>query len=218
MITAVHDERVQQVFKWCVDAFGSSGVILRLPPNTDPKKTYQWRYVASFARRLDEYGFDEQTSRYLLETIADYAKTNRLLQKGLAVLFQANTIKVCLEKLERQQQHQTGVLDDLNLVVEWLAQQSNNKRVQWLLWRNNPDAKPNIVAWHKVGKLSTLFLASSKSCAVAMQQLDQKDRQFLPNDRTLYLIRLRTYKDKRTITTAKQILGPDWRNDVCNDD
>lgn len=209
------EDRIEQVWSMCRDVYAMHGRILSFPAQTDPRKTYQWRYVKSLASKLDEWGFDDQTSSVLLDIAVRHITAQGLLHKGLAALLQNNILQICYDTLQHQQTSGNQSINSLELINNWFTQQVNSKDTQkTLLHRANIYSLRNITMWYQSSKLSALFLSLSKSCCkalVRLSKIDPHERSQLPKSIELYNIRSRFINNKQNQTAARKILKDDWR-------
>jgi len=209
------DETVWKVWNWCVEAYREYGQTLKFPEATDPTKTYQWRYAARLARKLEEWEFDDQASIIFIHYAAQYAKEKRLLRKGLAVFFQSNTLDICYDRIDGKCEEVDRHLALLRQNRGFLLARANGKSLTGiLLSRPAPDSYYNIVEWFERHCLSTLYMAVSKSCTVALSRLSRispEQHSLLPGKAELFCL-LGSSTDNITFKKqAAQILGNDWR-------
>lgn len=218
MQVAIDTSRVHQVWEWCCSSYAKVGYILRFPKNTDPQKTYQWRYAARLAKQLDEWDFDDKTCQVFIDHVAAYSKEKRLLRKGLAAFSQTNILQICYDRLEKFHQRSESVITTLARTNHFLSQQSKSCSFeQCLLHRDSPDAFFNVVDWYDIGKLPTVYIALSKSCMSALSKIariDPDQRKMLPTRSKLFIARQNFVENSMEIGPAKAALGNDWR-ELC---
>jgi len=208
----------KKVWLWCQDAYAKHGCRLRFPKDTNPQKTYQWRYAARLAEKLEEWDFDEQTSKAFIELAVGYVKEHKLLRKGLSVFFQTNILQVCYDRIDdycRGSVDKITVLERSRDFVD--AKLHNRSRCNLLLDRSRLDEYANIVEWFESHKIGTLYLALSKSCASALAKLAEsapEQRGLLPSSADLFCLRSEIVNDDVERQKAEEILGSDWR-ELC---
>lgn len=208
-----NEDQVQVVWDWCSDAYLRYGQRLTFPSATDKRKTYQWRYAKALARKFDQWGFDDSTSRKFIDIAVGHAKHIGVLRKGLAVLHQSNMLDICYKKLQEQSDRNMQEVDSITSMKKWFDNMVGNDRAI-LLYRSNPRAYCNITTWYKANKISALFLALSRSCTYALSQLSPEERQVLPSVERLFLLRSRVVDDLSTFKKLRRIFETDWR-EVC---
>jgi hypothetical protein len=212
--------RITTLWRWVCEAYGAYGVHLRFPKNTDPRKTYQWRYLVGLAKDLDGWEFDEPLSKRFIQVAAKYAHEHRLLTKGLAIFRQANLMEILCKQLERDTAKQETVMEGLARSRRWFDAKlaaSRESPTNLLLTRPSPGAFCNLVTWYRAGEVTDLFLALSQECGRALARMTANspdDRSLLPTSATLYLLRSRILKDVFQRTSARDIMKADWCRSV----
>jgi hypothetical protein len=214
----VNDDRIWAIWNWCSDAYLRNGQRLKLPANTDPTRTYQWRYVKSIAERFVEWEFDDDTCRKFIDIAVDYANKRGVIRKGLAVLHQSNMLDICYKMLLEEKNTVRQSQDSLDMVHKWFRMQIGNRNpIQVLLQRPQVGAMCNITQWYRARKISDQYLAISRSCCRALarlEKIDSVERSMLPKATKLYSLRSEMSKDLKTFKSARRLLGNDWR-ELC---
>lgn len=211
------EDRVQEVWQWCSEAYIQHGIKLSLPKNTDPQKTYQWRYARSLAKKFEQWDFDEQTSRRFIAVALKHIKNSRS-NKGLAIFHQNNLLDAIYKELQKEISTNRDSLGSLEASHQWVIGHVGNNMVRSLLCRSDLDSFTNIVRWHQASKLSDLYLSLSYSCFKALAILarskdrsDLDERRLLPSAARLYLLRSEFVNDVSRMKKAQEILQSDWR-------
>jgi len=209
----VEVEIIWKVWEWCSEAYIRYGRKLTFPANTDPIKTYQWRYVKSIAKKFDEWEFDEPTSRRFIDIAIERSKMLGIMHKGLAALHQGNLLDICYKILQEESSGNDQLIDSLVDSRKWVVGRVNGSdTIEILLDKSNPDAFCNLVKWHQASKLSELYLSLSKSCGRAIKKLENtNERKLLPSMARLYKIRNNFYQDVSNQKRSKEILGKDCK-------
>jgi len=212
----LNDEYIWLVWEWCSDAYLRHGRRLKFPADTDPKKTYQWRYVAAVARKFIDWEFDEATAKRFIEIAIDRAQAAGVGQKGLAALHQGNLLQAAYKRLKEESSANDSRLASLAIVRRFLSglTTDNVALVQRLLVKRDADALPNLVLWVQSNRITPLYLSLSRACNVAMKRLNQDERLLLPKATTLFTIRSDFTRDLSNERQARQLLGSDWR-ELC---
>lgn len=214
ILTDIPDEKIYDIWQWCHDAYIQYGVKINFPKNTDPKKTYQWRFTKAIAKKFDEWNFDEQTSKKFINIAIKQAKQAGVLKKGLAALHQSNLLTLCYKILTSEKHNNKLILQELYNTMKWFKGQISDKNlVHTLLQKEHSRALPNIVIWYKANKVSDLFMAISKACnqAICKLPVDSIERKMLPSTTTLYLLRSEFLSEAQNIKVTKSLFGSDWR-------
>jgi len=209
------DENVWKVWNWCVEAYRRCGQTLKFPEGTNPTKTYQWRYAARLAKKLEEWEFDDATSIVLIRYAAEHANEKRLLRKGLVAFFQGNILDVCYDRIDGECERTDQRLAILRQNHGFLSARANGQPLaSVLLSRVTPESYYNIVEWYERNRLSALYMSISKSCTQALSRLSKKcpeQRELLPGKAELFCLLDELIADRTIKTQAARILGDDWR-------
>lgn len=214
MSTALIDDRVMMVWEWCQAAYLQHGIRISFPANTDPHRTYQWRFVSSIAEKFNEWGFDDSTAKRFIITAVGEAKQRGVLRKGLAALHQSNMLDICYQIVTSQQKDNVDQIESLASMKKWFDNQIGNADpLNLLLYRRERNAMSNIVVWYKASKLSDLFLALSKVCGQAISRLQDNpiECRLLPATTSLYLIRSEFLSERSNVKKTQVLFGTDWR-------
>lgn len=212
------EERIFEVWDLCVTAYLQHGRKLSFPKHTDPRKTYQWRYVKALASKIDEWDFDEETTISFLNIAVRHTKECGMLNKGLSALHQGNMLQICYDELQKSEDNNNQSITSLKLIKKWFDNTIGDKDpVKFLLKRKDRDAFCNLVLWYQASKISPLYLSLSRSCGRAMARLakiDQDERSFLPKSTKLYLTRTKFIADSSNKQQAIKLFKDDWR-ELC---
>lgn len=210
----VNDEQIMTVWNWCSDAYLQHGIRLKLPANTNPSSTYQWRYARAIANKFMEWEFDDATSIQFIQIAVRHCKDAGVLRKGLASLHQSNLLKVCYNQLKKKSESNIQSIETIEHIQRWLVKKSRGNLLNELLHRNDPDEYCNLVKWFKASKISKLYLALSRTCGKALIRLkktNHEERLLLPPATTLFMLRSEFVEDSNNLVLVRQILGNDWR-------
>jgi len=207
-----------RTWKWCQAAFASRGRKLTFPKHTDPRKTYQWRYAARLARKIEEWGFDDATAKVFISSAVDYVSEKKLLHKGLSVFFQSNMLEVCYNRIRKHASKIANRIEQLRLAHDFVVVKcAGRPLVSVLLSRDSFDKFRNVVQWYDTGRINILYLALSIGCTSALSKLAViagEERSLLPTESELYCLAVDFVKDDELRLQAKSILGNDWR-ELC---
>lgn len=207
------DERIRLFFKYLQKAFKNANIRIKFPKDTDPTKTYTWRYLKHFAEKVDEWGVSDETAYKLIDAITDYSKKHKLLNRGVSILASDKILEIGYEAIKGQVQMEDNIYHKLGLDRK-IIESINGSKVTMLLKREPEKALPNIVKWYTQGKLSTLYIALSKSCGAAMASLNSFERSFLPPIGELLDIKQKCLKNAIVKNKIKFIFGDDWANGI----
>lgn len=214
----IEDNQVQHVWDLCSAAYLRHGSRLSMPANTDPTKTYQWRYAKAITAKFNEWDFDNDTSAKFIDIAAKRAKERGLLHKGLSILHQNDMLQICFQALQQEERGNKGNVVLLRDTKNWVDSQINGRDpISVLLARTSNRALCNLSIWYKASKLSNLYLSLSQSCRTALSRLSQQspdERGQFPSAPKLYMLRVEFLNDIGNKRHAQQIFNSDW-NEIC---
>ncbi len=209
-----NDDRILDVWSWCSDAYLRHGRRLSLPVGTDPTKTYQWRYATKLASKFTEWKLSEEASKKFIDIAVKIAKENQMLKKGLAIFHQNNMLTLCYEQLCVESESNKLHANSIKFIHAWLHEKCADRPVlEVLLDRNDPESYCNLTMWFQASRLSPLYLAISKACRKALEELEshEDERSILPRSTELYLLRQSFYQDAGNVAKVRAIFEKDWR-------
>lgn len=210
---------ILRTWAWCQEAFVKHGIKLDFPKNTDPKKTYQWRYATRLSRKIDEWELDRDTARAYIKFAVEYIKDKRLLHKGLTAFFQNNMMDVCYNKMQNSISMTDNRIAKLIDTRKFLESKCMHRPfVKVLLGRESFDKFRNIVRWSQSKDISQVYMSISASCTAALANLAiiaPNERGLLMSDSDLYQSAQEFLSDNMFRLRAKTILGNDWRPMPC---
>ena len=174
-----------EIYGMCFDNYLKNGIKLKFPQNTDYTKTYQWRYILSITNKINGWKFTKEAANKYIELVVQYAKSAKLLDKGLAVFLQGNISEVCYDRLKKMQASSEQNASVLKHTKSWLDTRIGSDKLLSLLLSSSSNNKfPNIVLWYQANKIPPLYLALSKSCCKAINQV-KNGKDLLPDLMTL---------------------------------
>jgi hypothetical protein len=187
------ENRVLDVWQWCSEVYIQYGRKLTFPADTDPSKTYQWRYAKAITQKFEEWDFDEPTAKRFIDIAIERSKILGIMHKGLAALHQKNLLDLCYKILQEECKNNDQDIESIKFTKDWLDRRAKNFGLtQILLDRDDPDSFCNLVKWYQASKISDLYLSLSKSCRRAIVEIEGTDeRTLLPKATTLHKVRLK---------------------------
>jgi hypothetical protein len=119
------EERLFQIFEIFKKQLRKFGRNVSLPKNTDPRKTYSWRYLENFLTRYEASELGDEILECAIAAIVSHAAKFGRLNRGIAILDQKDIIKIAKEKLEREVEREqteiTRIRDSHNFVISALS-------------------------------------------------------------------------------------------------
>jgi len=181
-----------------------------IPKNTDPQKTYQYRYAAKFLKNMKNFGdISWETIQKIIFYAVEYAKEHEkdnVFTRGLWILTKSNIIDIAYRKAKDEDQTKQLDLDKVIRSQEFVNEHNYE-------FSDAPDGGfPNIVAWYDSGKISLTYIAMSESCKKALSNLGEVDKRMLPNQREITKRRIKCLMDKEYQKQLKNVLNMDYIN------
>ncbi len=174
-----------------------------MPQDTDPTKTYKWRYVKHFLKRVDEWNITDDFAFKIIDAIVTYAKQNKQTRKGLSLLASDQILDKVFDIVQEGQKSEKSLASKLQRESELIH--STN-----LLESKHAKGMPMIVKLFLQNKISITILAYSKICQNTMMKLSKVDRQMLPSGKQLILTRMNTNNNPSLKSSIRSVLGSDW--------
>ena len=101
LVVEKKQQRTVRVFKIFRKQMKRYGKFVSFPKNTDPTKTYSWRYLTKFIDDFDTIGLDDGELPSVIEAVVQDAKKRGLLRCGISILNKVDLLAVCHNKFER---------------------------------------------------------------------------------------------------------------------
>ena len=209
-------DRIRIVWEWCCAAYLQYGNRkLSFPRNTDPTKTYQWRYLQTLEHKFREWEFDDTLAKAFIVIGVKYAVRHKLMNKGLAIFHQSNLLKVFHDQLCKAAAFAKSTIGIVANTKSWLdSQAAGQPLLDVLLMRESIGSYSNIVKWYQAGRLPVEYLALSRSCGLAMARLLKEapgEREVLPDNLCLFTTRTSILQEVDTKFKLRNTLQEDWR-------
>ncbi len=191
-------------FKYCQEEFSNAGFRVEFPKHTDKTKTYKWRYLENFVKKIDEWELSDRAARLLISAMVDFAKKNDQLKKGLSILASDQILEIGHTAIQ-------GKLTSNNRTLDIIVENMQFAKGKDPLYRNEPMALSEIVRWHMRGQVSDVYVAISKKCRRAMRKLDKAERSMLPSGKDLIRLRQELFSsDIKMKHKIKLMMDDDW--------
>ena len=189
------------------------GKVVSFPKNTDPSKTYYWRYLRNFIDRCEKLDLDDDILSNVIEAMIIEAKRRKILHCGMSILTKIEPMGACQRKLERDIQDQTQALGNLERTYFFLQRQLTeskyNDLFDLLINKSNKKARPNIICWYDSNQISLGYLAVSRVCKKVLHALDGEQLDIFPNSKEMLRIRLQLLDRQPGVEKLRKLLGGD---------
>lgn len=202
---------IELIWNMCFEIYLQYGYKLSFPKNTDPQKTYQWRYLSAIAKKFIEWDFDIDMSKRFIDIAVKYSKSIGTIHKGLSALHQNNILDMCYKQVISDVDKSSQSTGSLRSIKSWLDSKINGNDPYCILSkRNTPDSFCNLTLWYQASRISPLFLSLSKTCMrVYNSIIDECELAMLPKATTLYVIRTSFLDDADNIDIIRDIFQQD---------
>jgi len=204
IVESPNEVRIWRIFKYCRDSFQRAGIRIEFPKDTDPRKTYKWRYLEGFSNKIDEWAISDEAACRIIDSIVEYATQRKQLSRGLSLLVSEQALEIGLKSIDRSEASLAAIVDRLKRDYKLVMGADP-------MGKEYPRAMPNIVKWYMRGILSKTYLTFSKKCHEAMTRLDGIERDMLPSGKELILARMAALKNIKAKNMMKIAMADDWR-------
>ena len=176
------------------------------PKGTDPRKTYKYRALEKFAKNVEEWGFDNSTTKAMIESVVAYGKKKRLLTKGTMILNMKSVLEICLQELERKSEETDSIVESIKRCRAYLTERGIETS-QSLTSSKRSGGMPRLETLLASGKMPPAYLAVSRIARSALLKLENRDDY--PDNRELRKMRARLLYDHKSREQLSEILGSD---------
>lgn len=202
-VMLARDIRINRVYNILRGKMKGYGRNVQLPTNTDPKKTYSWRYLDTFLKKVEQLNIHDDYIPDILDVLLIHAKRNKLLNRGFAILNKIDISELVLQRFERDEDWRLGKKRRIFSSHEFLLKQqrdSNKNMIELLSHKRTPDAYMNMTCWYEQGFLGIEYIVISKACRKVLSTMK-------PNERAIYPGTIDTMKQKFLILSDQQLSG-----------
>lgn len=186
---------------------------IKWPQCKDKRKTYQYRAVASYAKKCyEDLELDDKTVKVLTFNIVEYAKRKNLLSKGAQMLCMDVIVDICYDSISEIIEEESSLVSELRHCHRFVMDQINSKDnlVRLMAEPINEGGYPRLVMWYNQGHVTPHYLALNRKCARALSKIPQSDKEDLPD--ALELFKMCTFLvSPDMVDKLKGVLGKDLR-------
>lgn len=201
------DVRIMDMYRWFRSAISHVGAKPAELKCKDLTRSYTYRALVRFSEKADELGFDDRAIKIFMTLAAKCAKNQGMLRKGAYILTMPSVYKYVCDELERVQCSSIYIVDDIKRSQKFIV--DSKVTIESLTRPVGYDGYPFIVHHYKLGSITGSFLSVSKICRRSLGALNVEDRNELPTNLNLELMRIRIVTDPELHTKAKSILKLD---------
>lgn len=210
-------KRIIQVYKTFKRILKRYGRNISFPKDTDPSKTYSWRFLSKFIDDYDKLGLDDSMMNPIIEQLIREADHRKMLRCGISILSKFDLLQLAHDKLKYELQQQKHIIDEIIKSHQFVSTQLDQKRTkdpcltieQMLSYQPNRRSYANITRWFESGYLALGYIAISRSCKRAISKLDEQQQQIFPDPLQFMAVRLRLLSDQQHVGRMRQLLGKD---------
>lgn len=207
------DERINQAYSIVRRELLKYRRHISFPKNTDPRKTYSWRYLEKFVDRVDSLELSDLSLETIISALVREAAETRTLQRGMAVLDNKNMLLICQTKLESEVQSENAeiraVSESHAFVLGSVGERNDLSVHKVLTERTSRFAYANITRWFEANQLAAGYIAVSRSCKKALGTLPKHELELFPAATKLMRLRLTMTCNNATLMRLRTILGND---------
>lgn len=176
------------------------------PKGTDFTKTYQYRAINYFTKKMEKEAFSEQTIKAIVYAAVRYGKKNGLLSsKGVNILNMKSVIEICMKDIKDRDMTANEIIDNVRRSREYLIKLGYTKASD-LIKPVKTGGMPRLSYYLTLGEITPVFLALSRTASFALSKID---RTKMPTDEELMRLRIKLLMNNDIKSKINEILGSD---------
>lgn len=216
LVVASKEERVLEAYSILRREMSRYKKLVAFPKNTDPKKTYAWRYLVQFIDRVDSLELGEKDLDLIIPAVVCQAHKSGLLHRGIAILDQKDLLSSCQTKLEYEAKGERTAIESIKRSKSFVWRYAREKGLSVcdaLAYRASRQAYANITSWYETNQISASYLAVSGCCKRAFGTLSLSELKLFPTAKNLLKIRLSLTGREDLLVQLRTILADDLYED-----
>jgi len=183
-----------------------------MPANTDPKKTYQYRWVNAFLMRLSEWQItDDNLVKKMVYAVVRYAMEHKLLRMGASILSMQKVLAICYEDILKERKALVEFASELSSSHSFVLHECGNPvNVARLTQKLKLGGYSNVIYWMKMNKISVSYAALSSDVMSALNAVAKSDpgqRSEVQSNTELLKRRVHILANSTLKRVAQRILG-----------
>lgn len=209
LATFKKDQKIINVYNILRNKIHKYGKNISLPKNTDPQKTYGWRYLSGFVDRMEELELNDDCIPTVIDALLIHAKNHRLLNRGFAVLNKLDILDLIIKNIEKENKSDKSIINTVMNSFQFVKSKVEIDIISTLLNRRRPDLYANMTLWMQQNHININYVAISKSCRKALGMIKGSERELYPPIIKLMKIRIAILSNKENLELLKNVLGND---------
>lgn len=201
----INHDNTMVIYEWFQKSMRKVGRKISFPKNTDPRKTYQYRAMRDFLRKIHEWDLDESSAKAIIDSAVRYGKKHQLLDKGAMILNMSGVIDICIDDLESKESDMNVTIAAIRRCKEYLDNEGLNS-YNALIAPRTLGGYSNLYYLIKSGKISPVYMALSRKVYRALSSIDRSD---CPSNYILLRLRAKLLFDPEARKKLESILGDD---------
>jgi len=208
------DDKIYKIYNVLKIMMPKHGLNFSFAEHTDPRKTYVWRYLSCFAKNLEDLNISDEYLVQIIEAMLQYAKTRKLLKRGIGMFIKQDILQLCIKKLESEERLTNGRINIIKRSHDFLIDQIKQvgDPIRVLASRRGKNTYANMTCWFEQGLLSLEYIAVSKSCRKTFRYLGNNEKELFPSSKELLKLKLKILSADGA-TEVKNVLGGDLFED-----
>lgn len=205
------DAKILSVFKILKRTMIKYGKFVSFPDDTDPKKTYNWRYISNFIIKLEAYGLHENFYPQIITAIVEHARRKNLLKRGIAVLLRTDLLELAIKRLEQDCKKEIQTFETIRRSYQLVYDQTEPEQLYYktLLKKQVRNGYTDIVRWFLAGNIAMDYIVVSRSARIALGSLSPIERSNFPDAKTLLRMRVKILSHEELIRKLRETLQED---------
>jgi hypothetical protein len=182
------NQEINDLFTLMQNIYASERIVIRQQPDTPFEKSYAYRYVKSLNERIKMWEFNKAQTEYFIRFVIRYVKHKRIGIKGFSVFHQKNLLESCMKQVLADLESFKRFRANFSAMMKWVRDQAKDGDLKTILLKRT-NGVSNLLLWYKSSRITDDMLAVSKELRESLDGLPPVERQLLPNDVQLYLLR-----------------------------
>jgi hypothetical protein len=212
----IQESQVSKIWAWYQEAMWKcAGRKVNMPGHTDPKKTYQYRWMSAFVENLKDWQItSDDLIKHMVFAVVRYARDHKLLRMGASILAMQKVLEICHNSIQEERKTYIEFATDLQRSRQFLLESCGSPfDVHKMTTKEKPGGYANVIFWLKSGRISTTYLCLSNACHKALAVIEKSDpsqRKEIQNHDDLLRRRLHILAEPTLKKIAQRILGVDY--------
>jgi hypothetical protein len=211
MLTADKDADIRLIYEWLRREMAAVGCRNRIkfPKRTPRQKTYLYRDLELFhAQIVEKLDLNHSQTQDIIRIAVQYGRDRKILVRGAKLLHMKDLLAICQKWIEQRRSFEDNMLRAIKHAKEHLDRHRLNS-VLAMSSPNNIGGFSNLYQMVESGIMPIEYLALSKTASRALAALPAHERERMPSDAKLAILRINLTVKGDRVENLAEILGSD---------